>query len=307
MRMRAILTVIRWGRRAREAGAAGLVLVVLATGGCDASRSGPPDDARLQVVASFYPLAEAARRVGGGCVEVVDLTPSGVEPHDVELAPDALEAIATADVVVYMGAGFQPAIEEGLDEASGLPVDALRGQPTLPAGDGAGVDPHVWLDPSRYAKVAESIAAALVAAGARPECAIDARTDAFRDELTLLDAELATGLERCDDEVIVTSHAAFAYLADAYGLRQEAIAGIEPESEPDARRMAELREMLVREGVSTVFTEELVAPDVAETLASEVGARTAVLRTIETDPEGGDYASAMRENLRVLRDALGCA
>jgi zinc transport system substrate-binding protein len=282
-----------------------LVLVGLVVGGCGGGEIA--GDGKLQVVASFYPLAEAARRVGGPCVRVLDLTPRGVEPHDLELSPDALEAIAAADLVVYIGSGFQPAIEEGLDEASGLALDALRGQPTLSTDDGAGVDPHIWLDPSRYADVAGSISEALVAAGAPPGCGIDARTDVFRDELALLDAQFATGLERCDDRVIVTSHAAFAYLARAYGLRQEAIAGIDPGSEPSARRLAELREVLVRQGVSTIFTEELVAPDVAEVLASEVGAGTAVLRTVETQPEAGDYASAMRENLRVLREALGCA
>ena len=259
----------------------------------------------LQVVASFYPLADAARRVGGDCVTVTDLTPPGVEPHDLELTPDALESIAGADLVLYLGAGFQPAIEAGLTEASGVIVDAMEGLAV--STKGSAVDPHVWLDPSRFSRMAAMIAEGLRAAGAPESCPIDARVSAFRDELALLDAEFATGLADCEDDVIVTSHAAFGYLADAYGLRQEAISGLAPEAVADARRLAELRDLVTREGVSTIFTEELVAPDVAETLASEVGATTAVLSTIESKPEAGDYLAAMRENLRKLRDALGCA
>ena len=289
----------------RSNGRSLVALALLAAVACTPSDDEPRDD-RLRVVASFYPLAEAARRIGGSCVDVVDLTPPGVEPHDLELSSDALEAIVTADVVVYLGGGFQPAIEEAVDEAVGIVVDVSQDQSTLPSPDGTAIDPHLWLDPSRYANIADGIAAGLRAAGAPEGCAVDANAGVFRDELALLDAEFATGLDGCRDEVFVTAHAAFAYLADAYGLRQEAIAGVDPEAGIGARRMAEIRALLIREAVSTVFTEELVAPDVAETLASEVGARTAVLRTVEAKPAVGDYASAMRENLRALRGALGC-
>jgi zinc transport system substrate-binding protein len=301
--MRAILTIKNETLSPSLVGA--VVLLVLAGPGCGGSKQ--PSDGRLQIVASFYPLAEAARQVGGACTDVIDLAPPGVEPHDMELDPDALEAIASADVVVYLGAGFQPAIEQGVHEASGVVLDALQGQPRLRTSDDSATDPHVWLDPARYELIVDRIAAALDRAGAPDSCDLEGHAAAYRDQLTLLDAEFATGLETCRADVIVTTHAAFGYLADAYGLRQEAISGLAPESEPDARRLAELRDFLLREGVSTVFTEELVPPDVANTLASEVGARTVVLRTIETKPELGDYVTAMRQNLRALRSALGCS
>ena len=305
--MRAILTIVSMRNRRRRPRivASGVSLLALAAACTGDVSDGGGDGGPLRVVASFYPLAEAARRVGGDCVTVTDLTPPGVEPHDLELTPDALEIIAGADLVVHLGAGFQPALEEALGEASGVIVDAMEGQTVL--AESAEADPHVWLDPSRYSRIAEDVAAGLREAGALETCPIEARTSAFRDELALLDAEFATGLADCEDDVIVTNHAAFGYMVDAYGLRQEAISGLEPEAQVDARRLSELRELVVREGVSTIFTEELVAPDVAELLASEVGATTAVLNTIETKPEAGDYLSAMRENLRRLRDALGCA
>lgn len=239
-------------------------------------------------------------------MRVTDLTPPGVEPHDLELSTDVLESIATADLVIYLGGGFQPALEDGLREASGDVLDVRQGQALLQAGDGT-VDPHLWLDPSRYAAMTEAIAEGLRSAGLPDRCDLDARAAALRDRLSLLDAEFATGLAECDRDLIVTSHAAFGYLAQAYGLRQQAIAGLEPEAQPDARRIAELRELAIRDDVTTIFTEELVAPDVARTLAREVGARTAVLSTVESAPAAGDYLAAMRANLRVLRGALGCA
>jgi hypothetical protein len=70
----------------------------------------PSDDGRLRVVTGAYPLAEVAERVGGDLVHVENLTPPGVEPHDLELTTDDLEALLTADIVLFVGAGFQPAV-----------------------------------------------------------------------------------------------------------------------------------------------------------------------------------------------------
>ncbi|HSJ50717.1 MAG TPA: metal ABC transporter substrate-binding protein [Actinomycetota bacterium] len=274
----------------------------------------------LHVVASFFPLAEASARIGGDGVEVENLTPPGVEPHDLELVPDDIEAIQSADVVVYVGGGFQPAVEDAAADAQGLVVDVLEDLPTRPAdqsngqaedeheSERHGVDPHVWLDPGLFASVASRIANGFAEADPDDRTTYEANVETYRGELEALDEEFAHGLASCERTLLVTSHAAFGYLTTAYGLTQEPIAGIEPESEPGPARLAELSELVRREGVTTVFTEELVSPAVAETLASETGVQTAVLSTLEGAPEGGgDYGSAMRENLRTLRQALGCS
>ncbi len=271
----------------------------------------------LHVVASFYPLQEAAERVGGGRVAVTDLTTPGVEPHDIELTPDDVEAIDTADVVLYLGGGFQPAIEAAVGDAQGTAVDLLAGFPTLPPPEGADaagldVDPHVWLDPLRYAALVGEVATAFGEADPAHADFYRANGNAFTRELAALDAEFHEGLRHCHRDLIVTNHAAFGYLADAYGLRQEAISGLSPDAEPSADRLAGLKDLVQREGVTTIFTEELVSPKVAETLASEAGVTTAVLHTIEgvTPDEaaaGADYLSLMRENLQALEVALGCS
>jgi zinc transport system substrate-binding protein len=272
---------------------------------------------RVSVVASFYPLSFAAERIGGDCVSVTDLTPPGVEPHDLELTPDAVESIATADVVLYLGSGFQPAVEDAVGDAEGHAVDLLSVVTTVPAkgeqaAEGLDVDPHVWLDPSRFADIVSATADALEGAKIPDSCGAAAAAEHLRSDLAALDNDFRAGLSACQHDVIVTTHAAFGYLADAYGLHQEAIAGLAPDVEPSPKRLAELVSLVEREDVTTIFTEELVSPDVAETLAAEAGVKTKVLFTIEglTQEEaasGKDYLSLMREDLDALRAALNCA
>ena len=296
--------------------AIGLLAVALLLSGCGSTSSSAEEG--TSVVASFYPLAEAASRVGGDLVSVQNLTPPGVEPHDLELAPDDIEAIANADVIVYLGGGFQPAVEDALAEAEhAVTVDALNAvatnaAPTSEADGGLTVDPHVWLDPARYEEIVRSVSAALSEADSANEATYAANAEAYIGQIAALDEKFRVGLSDCERTTIVTSHEAFGYLADAYGLTQVGILGLSPEAEPDPRRLAELRDLVEREGVTTIFAEELVSPKVAETLASEAGVRVAVLNPIEslTDAQekaGEDYLSLMRENLDTLRRALDCA
>ncbi len=308
MRMRPSLTPVRASLLAS-------VLFLLAIPACSSSAAGP-SDGKLSVVTAFYPLQEAAERVGDDHVDVTNLTAPGVEPHDLELTPHAVQAISEADVVLYLGDGFQPAVEDAVKDAQGTTIDLLANQDTAPppAGSEAGlvVDPHVWLDPTRYAAIVGQVADAFAHVDPANADVYRANATRFQKELSTLDAEYRTGLSDCARDLIVTNHAAFGYMADAYGLRQEAISGLSPEAEPSADRLVQLRDLVQREGITTIFTEELVSPKVAETLASEAGVQTAVLHTLEglTPDEvsaGADYASLMRENLQTLRSALGCA
>ncbi len=286
--------------------AAAVALAMLAPA---CGRDARSDGGRLRVVTTVYPLAEAAARVGGDLVDVENLVPPGVEPHDLELAPDDLETLLVADMVLFVGGGFQPSIQDAIGDAEGVVVDVLDGVDTLHAG--GSVDPHVWLDPTRFRTVVGTIARTL--AERDPQNAGTYRVDAeeYDAELRALDDELREGLASCDRRTIVVSHDAFGYLVDAYDLAQQPIVGISPEAEPDPARLADLEELVRTQGVTTVFTEELVSPEVAEALAREVGVDTAVLNPLEglTQSQleaGEDYGSVMRRNLRTLRGALDC-
>jgi zinc transport system substrate-binding protein len=289
--------------------------VVLAA--CTPAGGSAPDGREpLSVVAAFYPLQEAAQRVGRDLVQVTNLTAAGTEPHDLELTPYAVAAIQSADVVLFLGEGFQPAVQDAVAEAQGLVVDLLEGVPTVGPPQGMGqpglsIDPHVWLDPALYIGMVEEVQRAFTEVLPARADRFQAGADAFTASLRTLDDAYRRGLAPCRWRLIVTNHAAFGYLAAAYGLRQEAISGITPEAEPSAQRLAELRDLVEREGVSTVFTEELVSPEVARTLADETGVRTAVLHTLEgLTPEevasGQNYDSLMRANLATLEEALDC-
>ena len=252
------------------------------------------------IVVSFYPLAFAAEQVAGRDADIVDLTRGGQEPHDLELTPRDIARVHDARLVVYAGHGFQPAVEDAVRGRSGPSLDVLSGMRLLGTGDD--VDPHFWLDPQRYAAAAREIATAL----GRP-----ARADALVRRLTALDAELARGLRHCARRTLVTSHAAFGYLAERYGLRQVALVGIAPEVEPGPGTVARLVDEVRATGATTVFTEPLVSPALARAVAREAGARTAELDPLETltpaqEASGGDYFTVMRRNLVTLRGALGC-
>jgi zinc transport system substrate-binding protein len=289
-----------------------LLTVAIAGTSCTASSA----DGRLRVVASFYPLAEAAQQVGGAAVSVTNLTAPGVEPHDLELTPQQIAAISTADVVLYLGGGFQPAVEDALPDATGTTVDVtadLRSLPVPVGGSDASLsaDPHVWLDPVLYRDIVRTTEQALAGVSPSNAAAFEVNAAAFDARLRALASEYRTGLADCARNVIVTSHAAFGYLAQRFGLQQESISGLSPDAEPTPARLAELKVLVERDGVTMIFTEELVSPKVAETLAQETGATTAVLNPLESlTPDevsaGHDYASVMQQNLRELRTALGC-
>jgi len=258
------------------------------------------------VVASFYPLAFAAGEIGGPGTTVVDLTPAGSEPHDVELRPSDVVAVQKADVVLYLGDGFQPAVEKAVQSTRAHAVDLLRGLRLRDAPNEQGDlahDPHVWLDPVRYSQLATAIGRVL----GRPRAAA-----AFAARLRALDGQYRSGLARCRRKTIVTSHAAFGYLAARYGLTQLALEGLAPEAEPTPRELARLIEEVRRSHATTVFFETLVSPRLAETVAREAHVKTAVLDPIEgLTPDavkrGETYFTVMRSNLAALRSALGCS
>ena len=301
------------GRSLRAVCALLVISTVLAA--CASGASKPPSSG-IAIVASFYPLAEAAQQVGGSLVSVGNLTAPGVEPHDLELTPHQIAAIDTADVVLYLGGGFQPAVEDALGDASGVAIDATASLRSLPVPSGEPdasltADPHVWLDPTLYRQIVDGVRSALDQADPQHAETFDANAMAYDERLQALDGDFRSGLAHCQRTVIVTSHAAFGYLSARYGLTQEPISGLSPEAEPTAKRLADLAALVQRRGVTTIFTEELVSPKVAETLASETGVSTAVLNPLESlTPDeaaaGADYVSVMHDNLATLRTALGC-
>ena len=292
----------------------------------------------LTVMASFYPLQYVTEQVGGNLVTVESLTPPGTEPHDLELSPASVASLESAAAVVYLS-GFQPAVDEAIKQASPARVLDVSEEATLPAGhseeehaaetptDGAATeeahadetegahageesaqDLHYWLDPERLAHTAHAVAEELGKADPANAAAYEANAETLSGKLTTLDEDFKKGLATCETRTIVVSHEAYGYLANKYDLKQAGISGLAPDTEPSPARLAEIGQVVKDEGVTTIFTETLVNPKVAETLAGDLNVKTAVLDPLEglTD-ESSDYEKVMRSNLEALRTALNCA
>lgn len=269
---------------------------------------------RPEVAAAFYPLAWLAGQVAGPDLTVENLTKPGAEPHDLELTPRQVINVGESKLAFYVK-GVQPAVDRAVREhAKHHALDAESLVTTLPApqdevaGHGAR-DPHLWLDPQRFATVATALGARLAEIDAKNAAGYRARAAQVVTRLNALDTEFRTGLRDCRRTDIITGHSAFGYLADRYGLTQVGVTGLDPESEPSPQRIAELTGLVRRTGATTVFTETLTSPKIADTLAQEAGVRTEVLDPVEGVKAGShdDYFSIMRRDLGVLRTALGCS
>lgn len=287
-------------------------------GGASPSGSGGP----LRVVAGFYPLAYAAEQVGTGSVEVINLTPPGGEAHDLELSPQQVAEIGEADLILYIP-GFQPALDEAIEQvAPDRALNVTEALALLPAEDhadegesghadehGHGAlegDPHVWLNPLNMATIGDEIASRLTAID--PAGPFGAGAQALTDSMNALNDEWAQGTAQCRSRDLVVSHEAFGYLAEQYDFAQIGIAGLTPDAEPSPARLAEVADLVRERGITTVYYETLVDPAVAETLAAETGATTAILDPLEGLLEGSTatYVTVMQANLEQVRTGQGC-
>ncbi|WP_354392131.1 MULTISPECIES: metal ABC transporter substrate-binding protein [Streptomyces] len=306
---------------AAVAGAVALGLTTLsACSTSDAAESKNGD--KLDVVASFYPMQFLAEEIGGNHVSVTTLTKPGVEPHDLELSPRQIGGLGDADYILYLK-GIQPAVDDAISQ-SGVrnSVDAaklttLEDHGTETGGDehghahegeGAGADPHIWLDPVKYAEVAEGVGKSLEKAD--PNHAADYRTntDALVKKLDALNTSYQAGLRTTTTKTFITTHSAFGYLAERYGLVQEGIAGIDPEAEPSPARIKDIHTIAEKSKATTVFFETLASDKTAKTVARDTGLKTDVLDPLEgitAKSKGDNYIEVMQSNLAALQKALG--
>lgn len=312
-----------------------LAIATVALSGCAAfeQTASTPHDGRIDVVTAFYPLQFVAQRVVAGVgddrVGVTNLTHPGQEPHDLELTPKQTADTAVADVVVYEK-GLQASVDAAVGQSGAVEVDAARIAGLEPLGHGghddvdhhgagqtpdgeAGVsgtdlDPHFWQDPLKLAKVADTLADQLARLDPTHAATYRSNAEALDADLTRLDREYAAGLAHCARDTVVVSHNAFGYLG-RYGLYIEPIAGLSPDAEPTPADLGRLQALIRADGITTVFGERLAPAELSQTLAHDMGVRTAVLDPIEglsDQTAHEDYLSLMRSNLTALKEADGC-
>lgn len=319
--------------------AAATALALSACSSAPSSEGNASKDGTLTVMASFYPLQYLAEKIGGEHVTVTSLTPAGAEPHDLELSPKTVDALASADAVVYL-AGFQSAVDEAIEQqAPKTVIDVSPAAELVEANSSANhpsededeaqsgesateehadhdheghhhdmsADPHFWLDPVRMASAATLVGDKLAEADPANADTYKANAKALNEELSALGDDLVAKTATCQIKTFVTAHTAFGYLADRTGLTQVGISGLDPDSSPSPARLAEIGQIAKDQGVTTIFTEALIDPKVAQTLADDLGISTAVLDPIESQTDSSkDYAAVMKDNITALTTANNC-
>lgn len=288
-----------------------LAIAGLSLSACTAAEDGG-------VVVGFYPLEYLATNIGGDKIEVQNLAQPGAEPHDMELTAKQVASVSAASLVIYEK-GVQPALDDAIKNEKPKHVLDVATVTTLMEGheghdhgdesdghDHGALDPHIWLDPKLMIKMATAVKDHLIDVDEKNKSAYEKNYDDLKSKLEKLDADFTAGLATCQRKAIVTTHSAFGYLANAYGLEQVGISGLSAE-EPSPQKLAEVKQFVEQNGVTTIFYEEAVSDKYAKTVASETGAKPAVLSPLETKPKSGDYLSAMEANLQALRAALACS
>ena len=311
------------------------------------SNGGSSKDGKLTVMASFYPLQYLAEKIGGEHVSVTSLTPEGAEPHDLELSPKMVDSLSSADAVIYLAGFQSAVDEAIEQQAPKTVIDVSSAAKLVEAGTDANhpsedeedatdeaqsgeteahdhdhegadhadhdhhhdmsADPHFWLDPTRMANAATLVGDKLAEADSAHADTYKANAKALAEDLNALSDTLVTKTSTCKVKTFVTAHTAFGYLADRTGLTQVGISGLDPESSPSPARLAEIAQIAKEQGVTTIFTEALIDPKVAQTLADDLGITTAVLDPIESQTDASkDYAAMMNSNIDALTKALDC-
>jgi zinc transport system substrate-binding protein len=303
--------------------------LVIALSACTGSASQPGShNGQISIATSFYPIEEIVRRVGGSHVNVIDLTPAGQGAHDVQLTAKQLNALTHSAAVFYLSDGFQPDVEKAVASLphSVAAVDVLQsitlldvaaqldGTEGLTTGEvlTSGKDPHVWLDPANMIAMTTAVTDSLSQLHPEFDAEFHQSAQSYISELHTLGTEIDTRLSHCESRLLVTSHRAFAYLAKRANIRQVAIAGVNPESEPSAKSLEAISAYAAAQKVTTIFFETLLPADLAKTLAEKVGAAADLLDPVEgisskNIAAGASYISIQRDNLSRIAKGLRCS
>ncbi len=276
----------------------------------------PEQGKKMQIAASFYPLYFFTAQIAGERADVFNVTPAGAEPHEYEPTAQDIARIENSNLLILNGGNLEawgPAVRQNLDPQRTSVVVAGEGLAVRQMQENGNIiiDPHIWLSPALAQKMADKIADGLIRIDPADADQYLVNAGSLKAKLADLDSAYKKGLAACAQKDIVTAHAAFGYLAAAYGFNQISIAGLSPDAEPSPQQLADIARFAKTRGVRYIFFESLVSPKLSETIAREVGAQTLALNPLEglsagESAQGKDYFSEMRNNLSNLQIALQC-
>ncbi len=295
-----------------------IIIFLLLIGVLYKSINRPPkiNDNKVKIITSFYPLYFFASQIGGDKADVKNITPAGAEPHDYEPSPSDITAIQSSNLLILNGGGLEAWGDKIIENLKNTNVQIIIvgkniANQQVDEGGKKIQDPHIWLSPILSKKIAKSILEGYLKVDQKNKNYYYANTNNLLDKLDSLNNDYKKGLINCSEKNIITSHAAFGYLAKDYGLNQIPIAGLSPDAEPSAKQLAEISQFAKKNNVKYIFFESLVSPKLAETVANEIGAKTLVLDPIEGinkegEKQGKNYLTIMQSNLNNLKQALKC-
>lgn len=308
-----------------------VVLSVLLTACGGQEKKEASSEGKIQVMTTFYPMYEFTKQVVGDKGNVELLIPAGTEPHDFEPSAKDLAKISDADVFVYNSPELETWTDNLTDTIDTKKTAVIQASKDIKLMEGSehdheeahdhdseehdahghahDLDPHVWLDPALAIKEVETIRDELSKKYPEDQAAFEKNAASYIKELKALDADYQAAFKEAKNKTFVTQHAAFGYLANQYGLTQEAIAGISPDQEPSPSRLSELKHYVEDHQVKVIYFEENASSKVAETLSKETGVKLEVLNPLEslTDKQiknGENYVSVMKENLEALKESI---
>lgn len=277
---------------------------------------------KIKVIASFFPLYEFSKNVGGDRIEVSSFIPIGVEPHDWEPSPGNIISLKDTNVFVYNGVSLESFVDKLINsrEYENINfVDSSKGITLLKdvesenesVENNLAYDPHIWLDPILAKHQVATIKDAFVKTDPINSKYYEENANAYNTKLDELDAKIRNGLSDCKKDTFVSFHNAFSYFANRYGIKSMPLTGLTPEAEPTASDLENFVKFVKANDIKIIFAEELVNPKLAQVLAGEAGAQVMILSPLEglssEDLKAGkSYLDKMEENLQDLKIALEC-
>ncbi|ADL13046.1 metal ABC transporter substrate-binding protein [Acetohalobium arabaticum] len=264
---------------------------------------------------SFYPLYDAATKIGGNQIDIKLVIPNGAEVHSYKPSPQKIAQLETADIFFYNGVGLESWADKAVQNLKGSKVKTVnlsKSVDLLPLADHHNKhhnDPHIWLDPLNMKMIGEVITEEFCRLDPEHKEIYQQNFDQFAQQIDQLHKEYKTVLADKQQKYILVSHSAFGYLTNRYGLEQISVTGIAPHEEPSPNTLARLTQKANQYNLNYIFRETLSSPKTVNALAQEADLEILPLNPIagltETEQQNNeDYFSLMRQNLDNLKKAV---
>lgn len=268
----------------------------------------------LKIYTTFYPMYFIADEIAKEKASIVQLIPSGVEPHDWEPTLKTMAELKSSDIFIYNGAGMEKWVDKitkSLRESNVKIVEASLGIDLIKGNSNYNddYDPHTWVSPVNLMAQAKNVLDALIEVDEENSEYYEANYKSLINRLEKLHKDISDASKDFRIRIIVTSHEAFGYFAKEYGITQIPIRGISPEQEPSPAKLAEIVKLCKENDIKYVFVEKFVNPKFSNVIAGEIDGDVLTLNAVHGLSEkeilqGQDYTTLMYENLRNLEKAL---